>query len=85
MPSLTPSPRGTTAISSPAPTSPSLHDAEVRAEAGRVVEAVDEPGVAHADPELEARLARLRHLELGAPDPPPGPDHQRAEVDALRR
>ena len=59
------------------------HDAEVGTEARGVVEAIDELGVAHADPELEARLPGLRHLELGAPDQPAGPDHQRPQVDAF--
>ncbi len=58
-------------------------DAEIGTEPGGLVEAVDELGVAHADPELEARLPGLCHLELGRAHEPAAADHQRAEVDAL--
>ena len=57
-------------------------DAQVRAEAPRELELLDERRVAHAHPELEARQARLRDLEDRRADAPSRADHRRAEIEA---
>ena len=61
---------------------PRLDDAQIGAGPPRVREAVDEVAVAHPDPELEARLARLRHLEHRTAHRPAVADRRTGQVDA---
>ena len=57
-------------------------DAQIRAGPQRPLEAAGHALVRGAHPELPARDPRLRHLELGAADPPALADHGVADVVA---
>src|SRR5215208_6022411 len=62
-----------------------LDDPQVGARARRAREPPDEPGVAHPQPELEARQPRLYDLEQCGPDAPALPQERLRDREALGR